>query len=138
MSTLAEGEHSLTLKVWDVYDNSSEAGITFVVVNSTEFAFSHLINYPNPMRDQTTFSWETNQVNQPLEVEITIYTLDGNRVKTIRQTIYSQSFRNTMFQWDGTLDNGQKVSSGIYVYRLQAMLPDGTAKHLTSKLVVIR
>ena len=138
MSKLAEGEHSLTLKVWDVYNNSSETGITFVVVNSTEFAFSHLINYPNPMRDQTTFSWETNQVNQPLEVEIAIYTLDGNRVKTIRQTIYSQSFRNTMIQWDGTLDNGQKVSSGIYVYRLQTILQDGTAKHLTSKLVVIR
>ncbi|MCK9203722.1 MAG: type IX secretion system sortase PorU [Bacteroidales bacterium] len=138
LSTLSEGEHHLSVKVWDVYNNSAEARIGFVVVNSTGFALEHLISYPNPMQDQTTFSWETNQVHQPLEVEITIFTLTGNLVKTIRQTVYNQGFRTAMIHWDGTLDNGRKVSSGMYVYRLQTMLEDGTAKHMTSKLVVIR
>jgi flagellar hook assembly protein FlgD len=126
------------MKVWDVYNNSSEATIDFIVVSSAEFAFQHLLNYPNPMRNQTTFSWETNQVNQSQEVEIRIFTLSGDLVKTLRQTIYSQGYRAATIVWDGTQDNGGQISSGMYVYQLQLILSDGTSKRQTSKLVVIR
>ncbi len=138
LSTLSDGPHRITVKVWDVYNNSTEATIDFVVVSSAEFAFEHLLNYPNPMRDQTTFTWETNQVNQYQEIEIRIFTITGNLVKTIKETIYSQGYRNTSIHWDGTQDDGRKISSGLYVYQLQLMLPNGTAKQQSSKLVVIR
>jgi len=138
LSSLSDGPHQITLKVWDVYNNSSDATLDFIVTSSAEFALQHLMNYPNPMRDQTTFTWETNQVDQPAEVEIRIYTLTGNLVKTIKQTIYSQGYRTAFIEWDGTQDDGRKVSSGMYVYQLQLMIPDGTAKRLSSKLVVIR
>ncbi|MDD4604131.1 MAG: type IX secretion system sortase PorU [Bacteroidales bacterium] len=138
LTALEEGEHHLTLKVWDVYNNSSEASISFLVVPSASFALEHLYNFPNPMRDQTTFCWETNQIDQPLEVEIRIFTLNGRLLKTLHETLYSQAFRATKIHWDGTTDQGQSISSGLYVYQLQVMLPDGSAKRQTSKLVVIR
>lgn len=138
LSSLSDGPHQITMKVWDVYNNSSDATLDFIVVSSAEFALQHLLNYPNPMRDQTTFSWETNQVNQPVEVEIRIFTITGNLIKTIRETIYSQGYRANSIEWDGTQDNGRKISSGMYVYQLQLMIPDGTAKRQSSKLVVIR
>ena len=138
LSTLSDGWHHLTLKAWDVYNNSSEATISFQVISSADFAFSHLYNFPNPMRDYTTFSWETNQVNQPVGVEILIFTLHGDLLKTLRENIYSQGFRAASIKWDGTTDSGGKISSGIYAYRMQLMLDDGTAKYQTSKLVVIR
>jgi flagellar hook assembly protein FlgD len=90
------------------------------------------------MTDHTTFTWETNQVNQPLEVEIRIYTINGSPLKTLKQTIYSQGYRATAIQWDGTQDNGRKISSGLYVYEVKLMVPDGTVKRQSSKLVVIR
>ena len=138
LSLLSDGPHQITVKVWDVYNNSTDASIDFIVVSSAEFAFQHLLNYPNPMKDQTTFTWETNQVDQSMEVEIRIFTLNGRPVKTIQQTIYSQGFRAASIQWDGTQDDGRKISSGLYVYQVQLMIPDGTAKRLASKLVVIR
>ncbi len=138
LSALSDGPHQITMKVWDVYNNSTDASIDFIVVSSAEFAFEHLLNYPNPMRDQTTFSWETNQVNQPQEIEIRIFTITGNLVKTLRQTIYSQGYRAASISWDGTQDDGRKICSGLYVYQLQLMIPDGTVKQQTSKLVVIR
>jgi hypothetical protein len=138
LSAMADGLHHLTLKVWDVYNNSSEATIYFQVVSSADFAFNCLYNYPNPMRDNTTFSWETNQVNQAVEIEIRIFTLDGNIIKTLRENIFNQGFRAVTINWDGMTDNGRKISSGLYVYRMQMMLEDGTAKYQTSKLVVIR
>ncbi|MEI7661320.1 MAG: type IX secretion system sortase PorU [Bacteroidota bacterium] len=138
LSDLADGPHEITVKVWDVYNNSSDASISFVVVTSAELAFDHLFNYPNPMKDYTTFSWETNQVNQPLEIEIQISSLSGKLVKTIHQTILIDSFHAAIVHWDGTQDDGQKISSGLYLYRAQMKMTDGTAKRLASKLVVIR
>jgi hypothetical protein len=138
LSKLAEGAHHLTLKAWDVYNNSAEAGIDFIVVSSSEFAYEHLYNYPNPMRDQTTFSFETNQVNENLEVEIQIFTLFGKLIKTFRRTIYTNGYRIEPITWDGTTDSGRKIDSGTYVYRVLVTIPDGTTHQQTSKLVVIR
>jgi len=135
---LSDGPHQITVKVWDVYNNSTDASIDFVVISGSEFAFENLLCYPNPMKDQTTFTWETNQVNQPIGVEIRIFTLNGNPIKTIQQTVYSQGFRSAFIKWDGTQDNGRKISSGLYVYQVQLTIPDGTTKQLVSKLVVIR
>lgn len=138
LSSLSDGAHQITVKVWDVHNNSSEAGIEFVVVSSAEFALQHLLTYPNPMKDQTTFAWETNQVDQPLEVEIRIFTLNGRPVKTLKQNFYAQGYRSASVHWDGTQDDGSKISSGLYVYSVKLMIPDGTVKQQTSKLVVIR
>ncbi len=138
LSSLSDGPHQITVKVWDVYNNSTDASIDFVVVSSAEFALKHLVAYPNPMIDHTTFAWETNQVDQPLEAEIRIFTINGRLVKTLRQNFYSQGFRDASIQWDGTQDNGAKISSGMYVYKVQLMIPNGTTEQQTSKLVVIR
>ena len=138
LSSLSDGPHQITVKVWDVYNNSTDATIDFVVVSSVEFAFEHLMNYPNPMQDHTTFAWETNQINQPLAVELRIFTINGSPVKTLKQTFYAQGYRSASIQWDGTQDDGRKISSGLYVYQVQLMIPDGTTKRLSSKLVVLR
>nr|MBA3900452.1 type IX secretion system sortase PorU [Bacteroidota bacterium] len=44
LSKLTEGKHTLKLKVWDVYNNSSEAYTEFVVVNSADLALKHVLN----------------------------------------------------------------------------------------------
>ncbi len=138
LSGLADGPHQITLKVWDVYNNSTDARLDFIVVSSGEFAFRHLLNYPNPMNDHTTFAWETNQVDQPVEIQILVYTLSGKIVKTLRTSFVAGGYREATIHWDGTQDDGRKISSGLYLYEAQMMIPDGTAKRLTSKLVVIR
>lgn len=137
-SELSDGPHTVTMKVWDVYNNSTQSTIEFIVVPSAEFAFQHLFNYPNPMRDQTTFSWETNQVDQMLDMEVRIYTLTGMLIKVIREQVPSVGYRNVGIQWNGTQDDGRKISSGTYVYQVSMTIPDGTVKRLSSKLVVIR
>jgi len=137
-STLEDGPHHVDLKVWDVFNNSTEAGIDFVVVSSAYIAFEHLLNYPNPMRDHTTFSFETNQVNQNVDVEVRIYSLTGNLVKTIRQSLFLNGYRVDLITWDGTDDLGWRINSGIYGYRLRLTYQDGSVVQGSSKLVLIR
>ena len=67
-SGLSDGMHSVTVKVWDVYNNSSDASIDFLVVSSAELAVQHLLNYPNPFIDKTTFSFQYNQPDVEMEM----------------------------------------------------------------------
>ena len=135
---LTEGRHTIRLKVWDVFNNSSEAVISFVVVNSQEFILDHLYNYPNPFQEKTTFSFETNQSNTNMEIEIQIYTIFGKHVRTIKETQFVSGYRVNPIVWDGTGKTGWKVCTGTYVYRATLTLPDGSINHATAKLVVIR
>jgi hypothetical protein len=135
---LSDGYHTLTVKVWDVYNNSSDASIDFLVVSSAELAVQHLFNYPNPFFDRTTFSFEYNQPNTELNVQIDIYSLTGQKVKTLRQPLYSNGYRANTIEWDGTGDNGVRIGSGTYVYMVNVMMPDGSSIRKSSKLVVIR
>ncbi|MBN1198292.1 MAG: type IX secretion system sortase PorU, partial [Bacteroidales bacterium] len=135
---LAEGRHTIRFKVWDVFNNSSEAFMSFQVYNTSEFRLTRLYNYPNPFQDKTTISFETNQTNLNADVMIQIYTIYGKLVKTIHRSSFITGFRIEPVTWDGTADGGWKVCTGTYVYRLTLTLPDGNLNTATSKLVVIR
>ena len=135
---LSDGSHHLDLKVWDVYNNSTQAGIDFVVASTNSFALQQVLNYPNPFRDHTTFSFETNQADNNLEIELKIYSIYGNLLKTFRTTVYANGYRVEPFKWDGTSDSGSLLGSGTYVYNLKISLPDGSVTAKSSKLVFIR
>jgi len=135
---LSDGSHHVDLKVWDVFNNSTEAGIDFVVASTEEFALQEIMNYPNPFRDHTTFSFETNQADHNLDIELKIYSIYGSLLKTFRTTVYANGYRLEPFQWDGTSDSGSLLGSGTYVYNLKISLPDGTVAAKSSKLVFIR
>lgn len=135
---LADGYHDVRLKVWDVYNNSSEATLSFLVVSSAEFAVQKLMNYPNPFHDHTTFSFEYNQPANPLNIEIRIYDMNGNLVRTLSQRITTDSFRANEVQWDGTDEKGAKIATGLYVYRLTVSLEGSGAVEKSSKLVFVR
>lgn len=135
---LSEGRHTIRFKVWDVFNNSSEAFMSFMVYNTSEFRLTRLYNYPNPFQDKTTISFETNQTNLNADMVIQIYTIYGKLVKTIHQSSFITGFRIESVTWDGTADGGWKVCTGTYVYRMTLTLPDGNVNTATSKLVVIR
>ena len=135
---LSDGLHTLNVKVWDVYNNSSDASLDFLVVSSADVALKHLMNYPNPFRDMTTFSFESNHPNSDLDVQIQIYSFTGQLVKTIHQVINTSGFHENNIEWDGTNDYGGKIGSGTYVYQLRIRIPDGQEEKQTSKLVFIR
>jgi len=133
---LDNGKHTLSLKVWDIHNNSTTAVTDFIVAESVDMALGELINYPNPFADKTTFSFEHNQVEQPLNIIIRIYSLDGRLVRTLTDIYYAGGYRYKSIEWDGTSDNGSKLNSGLYVYKLLVRNYDGTIVDKTNKLVI--
>ncbi|MBA3707031.1 MAG: type IX secretion system sortase PorU, partial [Bacteroidetes bacterium] len=100
-SDLSEGKHTLKLKVWDVYNNSSESYTEFVVAKSAELALSHVLNYPNPFTTKTQFYFEQNQCCQLLNVQVQVFTISGKLVKSIATYVHAEGFRSEPIEWDG-------------------------------------
>jgi len=75
-------------------------------------------NYPNPFNPTTTISYTIHRAgNAPVDkTELKIYNALGQEVKTLVDDY--QRPGSYEVQWDGTDRNGDKVSSGIYFYRL--------------------
>lgn len=115
---LNEGEHTLTFKVWDIYNNSSTETIHFNVVKGNIINIENVANYPNPMNDNTNFTFEHNQKDNEIDVVIKIYNIVGQLVKTITERRYGTTARIDPIKWDGRSDNGSKLGAGIYVYNV--------------------
>ena len=136
-SGLSEGTHTLKMKIWDVYNNSSEAYTEFVVAESAELALNHVLNYPNPFTTNTAFMFEHNQPCNSLDVQVQVFTVSGKLVKTINETVLSSGFRNDPIQWDGLDDYGQKIGRGVYLYNLKVKTPDGQKAEQIERLVIL-
>lgn len=137
-SKLSEGRHTLTLKAWDVYNNSNIASTDFVVSSSSKLALQHVFNYPNPFTTYTKFMFEHNKPCETLNVSIQIFTVSGKLIKTLESLVRCEGFRSESITWDGLDDFGDKIGRGVYVYRLKVSAADGTWADKYEKLVVLK
>jgi len=134
-SMLSPGEHTLNVKVWDVFNNSSDAEIRFVVYSSADFVISNTYNYPNPFSEYTDIVFEHNQQNVEFNVRAEIYSLSGQLVRVIEQTSAQIGSVSTPLRWDGLSDQGCKVPSGIYVYNLIVHTSGGLYSQISGKMI---
>jgi flagellar hook assembly protein FlgD len=75
-------------------------------------------NSPNPFNPSTTIQYSIPQTNGELGVKLTVFNLRGQLVRTLVDM--AQSSGSYKVQWNGLNEQGQKVPSGVYFYRLQA------------------
>lgn len=136
---LANGPHTLKVRVWDVMNNVSEAEVDFIVAERDNLQIQDLFNYPNPFSDITNFSFEHNRDGDELEVDLFIIDLNGRIVNHQNQTLMPEGTRTLDMTWDGTGGNGAKVSTGVYVFRLVVRSKaDGSEAQLSERLVYLK
>ena len=136
LQNLADGDYTLTLKVWDIYNNSGTATVSFTVVNNSGMVIENAFNAPNPVTDETHFVFDHNQVGNNVKVDIYIYDIMGRWVTTLSETVSGTSARITPIRWNGRGANGADLRNGIYVYRIVATNDNGETATLVSKLVL--
>ena len=136
---LAPGLHTLSVKAWDVYNNSSIQDIQFMVFDKDEsLELRNVLNFPNPFVNYTEF-WFSHNSSEVLDVSIQIFTISGKLIKTInRQTSGLQSSVTRNITWDGTDDFGSKIGKGVYVYKLSVRSSNsGMTAEKIEKLVIL-
>jgi len=92
--------------------------VTILMVANTsnepkEFALNQ--NYPNPFNPSTTISYN---LKRDVRTSLTIYNLLGEKVVTLIDERQEAGAKN--ITWFGNDEAGNKVASGVYVYRLKA------------------
>ena len=131
-----EGEHTLTFKVWDIYNNSSTATIRFNVIKGNVINIENVANYPNPMYDNTNFTFEHNQKDNEIDVVIKIYDVMGQLVKTITEHRYGTTARIEPIRWDGRSDGGVALNAGVYVYNVTIKNAQSEETTAYSRLII--
>ncbi len=138
LKDLPQGKHTLTIKAWDIYNNSSSKTISFEVANSSGLVLENVLNYPNPFTTHTEFMFQHNQTCSTLDVGIQVFTISGKLVKTLNNTIIPQHEGATeKVSWNGLDDYGDKLGRGVYVYKLKVKTPSGLSEEIFEKLVIL-
>lgn len=90
-------------------------------------------NYPNPFNLET---WIPFEIGDEVEVKILIYGMNGRLVREIdlgRLPPGSYTDRSKAVRWDGRNQEGETVSSGVYIYRITLGRREFTGKMFLMK-----
>lgn len=128
---LPAGVFTVKLKIWDIYNNSSEASLEFRVENQ-KFRLLQAYNYPNPFQGATSFLIEHNAEGEDIEFEIRVFDKLGRTIFEKTELCYSCLSK---------LDIGMNIDPqdwivGTYFYRITAIFLDHRIKtYASGKLV---
>jgi len=101
-------------------DVESEAGLVPI--------FELKGNFPNPFNPVTTISFS---IPEDERVELSVFNIKGQKVRTLINSNIDAGSHSVV--WDGTSDQGSKVSSGIYLYKLKI-----SSRVSTKKMIMLK
>jgi hypothetical protein len=85
-------------------------------------------NYPNPFNPTTTIVY---QLPQTQFVELNIFDVNGRKIRTLVSAVSEAGRFNV--SWDGMDENGDRVTSGVYFYKLQTESFSATKKMILAR-----
>lgn len=85
-------------------------------------------NYPNPFNPETTINFKLSDHGN---VKLNIYNVKGQLIKTLANE--NKASGDYSIKWDGKDNNGKKVASGIYLYKIKSGNFSSTKKMILLK-----
>ena len=137
LSGLSEGSHTLTIKAWDNFNNSSEKTISFQVVKGEKFILRNLLNYPNPFLNETNITLEHNRPDSELDVTINIFSIDGRIMKIIKTKVEPSGYTLSPVVWDGKDEGGRKAGRGMYPYTVTVVTGNGEIARVSGRMIIL-
>ena len=138
LNELELGQHFLTLRAWDTFNNPTSETIIFKVIDSSEIQINNVYNSPNPVTNQTTFFVQHNKPRELLDIKISIFTVDGKRIWHSSQDVFSSSYMIDSLQWDAKSSSGQKVNKGTYLYTIELISTLSSSKDIYSGKLIVK
>jgi hypothetical protein len=135
---LPNGDYDLYAEVQDTSTNVGTLG------KSTEIPFRFTIREPvrligrvlpapNPIRDETWFTYTLNQAAS--NVSVRIYSVAGRLVRVVDVASAKRGYNETY--WDARDSDGKRLANGVYYYRIR-IESDFEREEQTGKLAILR
>ncbi len=129
------GKYTLTFKVWDLLNNSTTEQIEFEVVKELPVNIEEIVAYPNPAQEYIYFRIRHDRPESVLECKVKVYALSG-------QLLYeseSKNFESSNFLtlgWNLRTSAGNRLSTGVYIYRVEMRTSEGKFTGKSQKLII--
>lgn len=135
---LEPGRHSITVKVWDTFNNLSEGTVEFIVTDGEVMVIETLGNAPNPFQNETTIFFTHNRSGDDLQVMLSLYTATGQQMRSYDFQIPESPYHVDLVKMDGLRDFGKILPGGVYFARLAVRsLTNGSKSERVTKLIVV-
>lgn len=119
LSGLAEGRHTLELRVYDTSGNEAAATLTFVVDSQLAPEIFDIYTDVNPASTQANFYISHNRPDAMLGITVSVYSMSGMLVWSATVNDRSDMFTSAPVTWNLTDRSGRRVPRGIYIYRAE-------------------
>ena len=138
LDSLPQGEHTLLLRAWDLYNNSSTDTLHFVVVPNLSPDLVDVKVTPNPLRygENACFMLTHNRPGCDVNVSIELFNFQGQVLWRYDERIYSDT-NACEVNWNVAMQNGAPIPTGVYLYRATISEGGGSARSKTRKLIVL-
>lgn len=131
---LPDGNHTLTLRVWDLQNNPSVTTLDFVVTKTwtPSIHASALSEKANTITFKISINGQ--QLQQETPYTIKVYDLQGRNLWNGNSTLQSTNYGT--FDWDMQSQYNVPISSGLYIFYVEAQIDGNNLKSQTEKIVI--
>ena len=134
--TLAEGEHRLRFRAWDILNNSSTAELTFNVVRGLAPSLYDIECTRNPATTSTSFRILHDRIGSQLDVVIDIFDISGRHLWSYA-TSDTPTSNALDIDWNLTVDGGRRLGTGVYLYRARVSCDGSDYVSKAKKLIIL-
>ncbi len=129
---LESGPHTITIKAWDVFNNSSSTSISLNIDEESSVVIENSKIYPNPVTSGETayFYFEHDEPNAILNLTVNIYSKNGDLVSQMDESVVSLFNTIPPVEWNADL------KPGMYLYEIIINSETGRKGKVSGKIVV--
>ena len=133
--TLTEGQHTLTLRAYDILNNPSQTDISFYVnVGAEPSIYSLRIN--SDAAGNTTFTFVTDRPQTDLDIRLQVYDIAGRLLWTAQESGFSIG-TSYSFTWNQN-ETDSRLTPGVYIVRAGVASNGGNAADLAKKFIITK
>ena len=132
---LSEGPHTLQFRAWDIQNNPSTVTLQFKVVKGLAPEIYSVNASKNPAKTETTFIVTHNYIGSDVDIDIEVFDMSGHLLWHRSETGVASGNAITA-NWDLTVENGARLQTGVYLYRVR-LSSNGAIKVSKAKKLII-
>ena len=136
LAELSEGPHTLQFRAWDIQNNPSTVTLQFKVVKGLAPEIYSVNASKNPAKTETTFIVTHNYIGSDVDIDIEVFDMSG-RLLWHRSETGVASGNAITANWDLTVENGARLQTGVYLYRVRLSSNGATKVSKAKKLIIL-
>ncbi|MBP5171894.1 MAG: type IX secretion system sortase PorU [Bacteroidales bacterium] len=134
LPTLDEGWHELSLKAWDMQNNSATASLRFQVSEKVKPRIMDIVF--SQTEEAASFTFTHDRPAMWMTTQLRVYDLLGRLVWSSSGQSLNADNQGEVIQWNYLGENGRRVGDGVYICRLYVSVGERQEAVMAQKIII--